>query len=112
MTVDSFYSLSLVWLLNNQKYLREKAKVTSNNTHRCKLSSVKLYWHLGIFNFILRLRQIEYVVIATIYSSVRLKGELNPKMDFSSFEHLGIVEQLYEVFKAVSRAVQKKIDVL
>ena len=24
--------------------------------------------------------------------------ELNPKTDFSSFEHLGIVEQLYEVF--------------
>ena len=27
-----------------------------------------------------------------------LKGELNPKIDFLSFEHLGIVEQLYEVF--------------
>ena len=27
-----------------------------------------------------------------------IKGELNPKIDFSSFEHLGIVEQLYEVF--------------
>ena len=26
------------------------------------------------------------------------KGELNPKIDFSLFEHLGIVEQLYEVF--------------
>ena len=26
------------------------------------------------------------------------KGELNPKIDFSSFEHIGIVEQLYEVF--------------
>ena len=26
------------------------------------------------------------------------KGELNPKIDFSSFEHLGIVEQLYEGF--------------
>ena len=26
------------------------------------------------------------------------KGELNPKIDLSSFEHLGIVEQLYEVF--------------
>ena len=25
------------------------------------------------------------------------KGELNPKIDISSFEHLGIVEQLYEV---------------
>ena len=23
------------------------------------------------------------------------KGELNPKIDFSSFEHLGIVEQIY-----------------
>ena len=23
------------------------------------------------------------------------KGELNPKINFSSFEHLGIVEQLY-----------------
>ena len=29
---------------------------------------------------------------------VNLKGELNPKIDFLSFEHLGIVEQLYEVF--------------
>ena len=28
---------------------------------------------------------------------VEIKGELNPKTDFSSFEHLGIVEQLYEV---------------
>ena len=27
-----------------------------------------------------------------------VKGELNPKINFSSFEHLGIVEQLYEVF--------------
>ena len=26
-----------------------------------------------------------------------LKGELNPKLDFSSFEHLGIAEQLLEV---------------
>ena len=25
-----------------------------------------------------------------------VKGELNPKIDLSSFEHLGIVEQLYE----------------
>ena len=29
---------------------------------------------------------------------VIVKGELNPKIDVSSFEHLGIVEQLYEVF--------------
>ena len=27
-----------------------------------------------------------------------VKGELSPKTDFSSFEHLGIIEQLYEVF--------------
>ena len=27
-----------------------------------------------------------------------VKRELNPKIAFSSFEHLGIVEQLYEVF--------------
>ena len=27
-----------------------------------------------------------------------IKGELNPKIDFSLFEHLDIVEQLYEVF--------------
>ena len=26
------------------------------------------------------------------------KGEMNPKIDFSSFEHLGIVEQLCDVF--------------
>ena len=30
--------------------------------------------------------------------TVPLKEELNPKIDFSSFENLGIVEQLYEVF--------------
>ena len=28
----------------------------------------------------------------------KIKGELNPKIDFSSFEHLGTAEQLYEVF--------------
>ena len=34
-----------------------------------------------------------------VYSNIfKLKAELNPKIDFSSFEHLGIVEQLYEVF--------------
>ena len=27
-----------------------------------------------------------------------IKGELKPKIVFLSFEHLGIVEQLYEVF--------------
>ena len=26
-----------------------------------------------------------------------VKGEVNPEIDFSSFEHLAIVEQLYEV---------------
>ena len=30
--------------------------------------------------------------------SIIIKGELNPKIDFSSFEHLSIVEQLHEVF--------------
>ena len=30
--------------------------------------------------------------------AVLFKGELNPKIDLSSFEHLDIVEQLYEVF--------------
>ena len=30
--------------------------------------------------------------------SGNIKGKLNPKTDFSSFEHLGLVEQLYEVF--------------
>ena len=34
------------------------------------------------------------------------KRELNPKIDFSSFEHLGVVKQLYE---AVSRAVPKNL---
>ena len=28
----------------------------------------------------------------------QVKGELNPKIHFPLFEHLGIVEQLYEVF--------------
>ena len=48
------YSLSLVLLLNFQKYLREKAKVTPPTIHTV-VSSVKLHWHLGIFNSILRL---------------------------------------------------------
>ena len=30
--------------------------------------------------------------------SFMIKGELNPKTDFLLFEHLGIVEQLHEVF--------------
>ena len=33
-----------------------------------------------------------------VFFSVNIKGELNPKIDFSSFEHLGIAEQLCEVF--------------
>ena len=37
------------------------------------------------------------------------KGELNPKIDFLSFEHLGIVEQLYGFFYAVSREQFRKI---
>ena len=41
------------------------------------------------------------------------KGELNPKINFLSFEHLGIVEQLYEVFFYKLLAKQfKKIDYL
>ena len=32
------------------------------------------------------------------WSTHAFKGALNPKIDFSSFEHLGLVEQLYEVF--------------
>ena len=35
---------------------------------------------------------------ASLVFQLKFKGELNPKIDFSSFEHLGIVEQLYEVF--------------
>ena len=31
-------------------------------------------------------------------NSLRFKGELNPKIDISSLEHLGIVEQLYKDF--------------
>ena len=30
--------------------------------------------------------------------SIIIKGELNPKIDFSWFEHLSIVDQLHEVF--------------
>ena len=28
---------------------------------------------------------------------MNVKGKLNPKIDFSSFEHLGIVEQIYNM---------------
>ena len=41
-----------------------------------------------------------------------LKWELNPKIDFSSYEHLGIAEQLYEVFFKLLTEQFKKIDVL
>ena len=33
-----------------------------------------------------------------IWTKAVFKGELNPKIDFSSFEHLGTAEQLYQVF--------------
>ena len=52
-----------------------------------------------------RLLVVYYILFATAVRAKQLyvahlqvKGELNPKIDFSSFEHLGIVEQLYEVF--------------
>ena len=42
-----------------------------------------------------------------------IKGELNPTIDFSSFEHLGIVEQLYEVFfLSCLPSSSEKFDVL
>ena len=38
------------------------------------------------------------------------EGELIPKIDFSSFEHLAIVEHYMKVFlKAVSRVVKKNL---
>ena len=42
----------------------------------------------------------ETKVTATVQSFAVLKGELNPKIDFLSFEQLGIVEQLslYEFY--------------
>ena len=36
------------------------------------------------------------IYVSTCYTIV--KGEPSPKIDFSSLEYLGIVEQLYEVF--------------
>ena len=55
------YILSLVLLLNIQKYLREKEREVTPPTIHTVISSVKLHWNLGIFNFVLRLRlQIEY----------------------------------------------------
>ena len=49
----NLYSVSLVLLLNIQKYLREKAK---SYLQQYIISSVKLHWYLGILHFILRLR--------------------------------------------------------
>ena len=40
------------------------------------------------------------------------KGELNPKIDFSSFEYLGLVEQLYEVLFNFYLSSSEKFDVL
>ena len=65
MTANTFYSFSLVVLLNIQKYLREREQEVTPPTIHTVVSSVQLHWHLkGIFDFILRLRlQIEFVVI-------------------------------------------------
>ena len=41
---------------------------------------------------VLTLKQTQITIVQL---SVVFKGELKPKIDFSSFEHLGIVEQLY-----------------
>ena len=46
------------------------------------------------------------------YCVTKFFKELNPKIDFSSFEHLGIVEQLYEVVLSCSPSSSKKFDVL
>ena len=46
------------------------------------------------------------------YITFIVKGELNPKIDFSPFEHLGIVEQLYEVFLSCKTSSSEKFDVL
>ena len=40
----------------------------------------------------------EWSSLVLSFYKVKIKGELNPKIDFLSFEHLGTVEQLYEVF--------------
>ena len=37
-------------------------------------------------------------IVVSFCLACLFKGELNPKIDFSSFEHLDLVEQLYEVF--------------
>ena len=42
------------------------------------------------------MRESRKIIIVIYRESV--KGELNPKIDSSLFGHLGIVEQLYEVF--------------
>ena len=44
----------------------------------------------------------------TLCSVRNFKGELNPKIDFSSFEHLGIVEQLYKVYWLLDKQFKKK----
>ena len=49
----NLYSVSLVLLLNIQKYLRERAK--SHTSIHGVIKNVKLHWNLGIFNFIVRL---------------------------------------------------------
>ena len=56
MTADSFYTVK-----NTSERERE---ITTPTIH--KVSSVKLHWYLGLFNLILRLRQIEYIVIVIL----------------------------------------------
>ena len=67
------------------------------------------------FLWVFLVRHLQCIVIQTQNAPRFSKGELNPKIDFSSFEHLGIVEQLYEVFlrlNLVRQAVQKNLMIL
>ena len=53
-----------------------------------------------------------FVLSLNMCRPILFKGELNPKIDFSSFEHLGIVVQLYEVFLRCWPSSSKKFNVL
>ena len=53
-------------------------------------------WVAAVVRSNLSMDDLEQPVQQTQQGKYMIKGELNPKIDFSKFDHLGIVEHLYE----------------
>ena len=89
------YSLDLLFIrpvFNDHKWISESGKQTN-----IIMQVLLMKTEFGVYN---NLHLSTNFLAAKSYECLtrKFKGKLNPKIDFSSFEHLGIVEQLYEVF--------------